>query len=179
MALFIDGARLAYALASPACDMTLPELASLCDVFYIGGTKCGALLGEAVVFTHGNMPAHFVPVIKQQGALMAKGRVCGVQFDALFTDGLYFRIGREVIARSEELKEVLREAGLPFFYESPTNQQFVIIENGLMEKLKQEVAFSFWEAYKPGFTVIRFVAGWSTEKKDIEDLRAVLKRLNG
>ena len=179
MALFIDGARLAYALASPACDVTLPELASLCDVFYIGGTKCGALLGEAVVFTHGNMPAHFVPIIKQQGALMAKGRVLGVQFDTLFTDGLYEEIGRKVIALSEDLKQVLREAGLPFFYESPTNQQFVIIDDETMEKLKQEAAFSFWEAYKPGFTVIRFVVGWSTEKEDIEALRAILKRLKG
>ncbi|MBQ9909917.1 MAG: low specificity L-threonine aldolase [Lachnospiraceae bacterium] len=179
MALYVDGARLAFALASSEADFALPDLARLCDVFYIGGTKCGALCGEAVVFTHGNVPEHFVPIIKQQGALMAKGRLCGVQFDALFTDGLYFEIGKEALKRAGELKEVLKEAGLPFFYESPTNQQFVIIDDETMELLRQEVAFSFWETHKPGFTVIRFVIGWSTGKNDIEALRSIFKRFKG
>ncbi len=163
MRLYLDGARLAYGLMAEGTDVDLPLLAKLCDAFYIGGTKCGALCGEAVVFPKG-APAHFINFIKKHGALLAKGRLCGVQFDALFTDDLYFEIGKEALKRAGELKEVLKEAGLPFFYESPTNQQFVIIDDETMELLKQEVAFSFWETHKPGYTVIRFVTGGAPER---------------
>ncbi len=125
--LFVDGARLAYALAADECDLTLPELAQLCDVFYIGGTKCGALCGEAVVFCGMHAPAHPIPRIKQHGALLAKGRLTGVQFEALFTDGLYFEIGRQAIETAQALRRVLHERGYQFFLETPTNQQFVIL----------------------------------------------------
>ena len=110
MPLFMDGARLGYGLVSPACDVTLPELAKLCDVFYIGGTKVGALCGEALVFPKGDQPEHFFSMVKQLGALLAKSRLAGVQFDALFTDGLYFQIGAHAIEMAAELKEILSEA---------------------------------------------------------------------
>ena len=172
--LFIDGARLGYGLASPAADITLPELASLCDVFYIGGTKVGALCGEAVVFPKGNKPPHFMNTVKQHGALLAKGRLLGVQFDTLFTDDLYFRISRHAIALAEELKKVFLDCGIPFALTSPTNQQFVILENSRLEALREKVRFSFWEKYDDTHTVVRFATGWSTTEEDISALRDIL-----
>lgn len=172
--LFLDGARLGYGLASPETDVTLPDIARCCDVFYIGGTKVGALCGEAVVFTKGNAPRHFVTQIKQHGALLAKGRVLGVQFDALFTDGLYDEIGRHAIAMAQRLKEILREAGCEFFMESPTNQQFVVMEDARIEALRKRVAFSFWEKVDETHTAVRFVTNWSTTPEDLETLRELL-----
>ena len=169
--LFIDGARLGYGLASPAADITLPELASLCDVFYIGGTKVGALCGEAVIFPKGNKPPHFMNTVKQHGALLAKGRLLGVQFDALFTDGLYFRISRHAIALAEKMKGIFREFGLPLALDSPTNQQFVILENTLLEALREKVCFSFWEKVDATHTVVRFATSWSTTEEDLAALR--------
>ena len=171
--LFIDGARLGYALASPACDYTLADLKDLCDVFYIGGTKVGALCGEAVVFTHG-APKHFFTTIKQHGALLAKGRLLGVQFDTLFTDNLYGRIAKNAIDRAQEMIAVLKEKGIPFFLESPTNQQFVILENGYMERLSKEVGFDIWEPYDATHTVVRFATSWATTPEMIGQLRDLL-----
>ena len=171
--LFIDGARLGYALASPACDYTLADLKDLCDVFYIGGTKVGALCGEAVVFTK-KAPKHFFTTIKQHGALLAKGRLLGVQFDTLFTDNLYGRIARNAIDRAQEMIAVLKEKGIPFFLESPTNQQFVILENGYMEQLAQEVGFDIWQPYDTTHTVVRFATSWATTPESIAQLRALL-----
>ena len=142
--LFIDGARLGYGLESRESDMTLPELARLCDVFYIGGTKVGALCGEAVVFPHGNTPKFFITFVKQHGALLAKGRLLGIQFDVLFTDNLYFEISRHAIACAEKMKHIFRQKGYEFFMETPTNQQFVILENEKMQALSQKVRFCFW-----------------------------------
>ncbi len=172
--LFLDGARLGYGLMSRASDMTLCDIARLCDVFYIGGTKVGALCGEAVVFTRGNRPKHFLTSVKRRGALLAKGRLLGVQFDALFTDGLYFDISRHAIAMAERMKDIFSSHGLPFFIESPTNQQFIILPNELMEKLKEKVAFSFWEKYDESHTVVRFATGWSTADEDLEALEKAL-----
>lgn len=172
--LYLDGARLGYGLMSRDTDVTLADIARLCDVFYIGGTKVGALCGEAVVFPKANMPKHFLTTVKLHGALLAKGRLLGIQFDTLFTDGLYFDIGRQAIDRAEELKQIIRDAGLAFYLESPTNQQFVILENGRMERLKQEVAFEFWEKCDDDHTVVRFATSWSTTKEDLEKLRAIL-----
>ena len=173
--LFLDGARLAYALAGKDTDLTLPDIARLCDVFYIGGTKAGALCGEAVVFTKGNRPKYFMTSVKKRGALLAKGRLLGIQFDALFTDGLYFRIGRHAVLLAEKMKEIFISHHLPLFIDSPTNQQFVILENDLMEKLKKEVSFSFWEKYDDTHTVVRFASCWSTTEKDLEDLDRILR----
>ena len=174
--LFLDGARLGYGLMSRETDLTLPDIARLCDVFYIGGTKVGALCGEAVVFTKNNKPPHFITSVKRRGALLAKGRLLGIQFDTLFTDELYFRISRYAIDMAEKLKEILYRHKLPFYLESPTNQQFVILENGQMEKLGKEIAFSFWEKYDGTHTVVRLAASWSTTEKDLEALDQALKR---
>ncbi|SDF93185.1 threonine aldolase family protein [Marvinbryantia formatexigens] len=172
--LYVDGARLGYGLMSREADITLPELAQICDVFYIGGTKVGALCGEAVVFTKGNKPAHFLTSVKKRGALLAKGRLTGVQFDALFTDDLYFKIGRHAIEKAEELKALFHSKNMDIYLESPTNQQFIILENRRMEELKEQVAFSFWEKLDENHTVVRFVTGWSTTDEDLEALQKLL-----
>ena len=171
--LFIDGARLGYALASPAIDYTLADLKDLCDVFYIGGTKVGALCGEAVVFTK-KAPKHFFTTIKQHGALLAKGRLLGVQFDTLFTDNLYGRIAANAIDRAQEMIAVLKEKGIPFFLETPTNQQFVILENCYMEALAAKVGFDIWEPYDATHTVVRFATSWATTPENIAQLRELL-----
>ena len=170
--LYMDGARLGYGLASLQTDVSLKDVAELCDVFYIGGTKVGALCGEAVVFSGMKAPDHFFTTVKQRGALLAKGRVLGVQFDALFTDDLYMKISRHAILMAEKLKDALREAGIPFFKASPTNQQFVILENDMMEKLSSKVSFSFWEKYDETHTVVRFATSWATTEEQIDQLRA-------
>ena len=172
--LYMDGARLGYGLMSSETDVTLSDIASLCDVFYIGGTKVGALCGEAVVFTKENTPKHFMTMIKQKGALLAKGRVLGVQFDTLFTDGLYFEIAGHAIRMAEKLKDMLRKKGYKFYIESPTNQQFIVIENKKLDELKQTVAVSFWEKYDESHTVIRLATSWSTTQEDMEKLEEVL-----
>ena len=172
--LFVDGARLGYGLMSEACDITLPQLAHLCDALYIGGTKVGALCGEAVVFTHGNAPRCFFSIIKRHGALLAKGRLTGVQFDALFTDGLYFDISRHAIQMAGRLKAILQQAGIRPFIDSPTNQQFVILPNHLMHRLEQEVQFTHWQPYDEDSTVCRFVTSWATKEEDLKELEKIL-----
>ena len=168
--LFLDGARLGYGLMSYDTDVTLPDIAALCDVFYIGGTKVGALCGEAIVFTKNNTPKHFLTLIKQQGALIAKGRLHGVQFDTLFTDGLYFKISRHAIDMAELLKKTLLDKGYKLFKDSPTNQQFVIIEDEKLEALRENVKVGFWEKPDDSHTVIRFATSWATTKEEIEEL---------
>ena len=167
--LFLDGARLGYGLMSSDTDVTLQDVAQLCDVFYIGGTKVGALCGEAVVFPE-KAPRHFLTSVKQHGALLAKGRLLGIQFDTLFTDNLYFDISRHAIERAEELKRVLQEKGCTFAWESPTNQQFVILEDSTVRRLKEHVVFSFWEKADETHTLVRFVTSWATRKEEIEEL---------
>lgn len=173
--LFLDGARLGYALESRQTDVAITDIARLCDVFYIGGTKVGALCGEAVIFTHANRPAHFITMKKQNGALLAKGRLLGVQFDTLFTDNLYFRISRHAIEMAERLKAIMNKAGIPFFLESPTNQQFVILENSRIEKLKEHVGFEKWEIVDEDHTAVRFATSWSTTNEDLTTLENLLK----
>ena len=172
--LYLDGARLGYALAAADTDVTLEDVAEYCDVFYIGGTKVGALCGEAVVFPKENTPRHFVTKIKQRGALLAKGRLTGVQFDALFTDELYLKIGKNAIDTANELKQVLREKGYEFFIDSPTNQIFVVLEDTQMERLKENVAFSYWEKKDAAHTVVRFATSWATKMEDVKKLAALL-----
>ncbi|MDO4488292.1 MAG: low specificity L-threonine aldolase [Eubacteriales bacterium] len=174
--LFIDGARLGYGLESYACDMTLKDIAALCDVFYIGGTKVGALCGEAVVYTHGNAPKRFIGKMKQHGALLAKGRLLGVQFDTLFTDNLYLNISKHAIDMAELIKKVFSERGYSFFIDSPTNQQFIILDNKKMAELRKDVDFSYWEKYDDDHTVVRFATSWSTTEEDIKALEALLDR---
>lgn len=172
--LFIDGARLGYGLASPACDLTLADIASLADVFYIGGTKVGALCGEAVVFPKGDLPKAKIAQIKQHGALLAKGRLLGVQFDTLFTDGLYFEIGRHAMAMAEKLRALFLEKGYRLFLDSPTNQIFVVLDDGKMQELAAKVSFGYWEKYDEHRTVVRFATSWSTTEEDLAYLASVL-----
>lgn len=168
--LYMDGARLGYGLMSKKTDVTLPMIADFCDVFYIGGTKVGALCGEAVVFTKNNMPAHFLTIVKQHGALLAKRWLLGLQFDTLFTDDLYYEMSRHAIEMAEVLKDGFEKKGYSFFLESPTNQQFIILENQQMERLKDKVTFSYWEKVDEHHTVVRFATSWATTKEDIEKL---------
>ncbi|MBQ5435601.1 MAG: hypothetical protein IIT50_06095 [Bacteroidales bacterium] len=169
--LMIDGARLGYGLTSPACDLTLPELASLCEVFYIGGTKVGCLCGEAVVFPRGNAPKHFYTITKQHGAMLAKGRVLGIQFDTLFTDNLYFEISRHAIDMAMQLKELLRQKGCTFFIDSPTNQQFIVLENKKIEEFGKHVAYDPWDRVDPDHTAIRLATSWATQPEQLEELK--------
>ncbi len=172
--LFLDGARLGYGLMSRQSDLTLPDIAEICDVFYIGGTKVGALCGEAVVFTKNNTPRRFMTITKQHGALLAKGRLLGVQFDALFTDNLYFEISRHAIDMAEKLKQMFEDKGCRFFMDSPTNQQFVVLENEQLAKLKENVAVTCWEPYDETHTVVRFATSWSTTEEDLAALEKLL-----
>ena len=172
--LYVDGARLAYALASPENDVTLSDLAELCDAFYIGGTKCGALFGEAVVIPQKGLIPHFFTIIKQHGALLAKGRIAGIQFDELFTDGLYERIGKSAIDAAEQIKEALRKFGYKLALDTPTNQIFCIVSNKVMEKIAQDVEFGFWEKYDETHSVIRFATSWATTMEDTQKLIRLL-----
>ncbi len=172
--LYLDGARLGYGLAGQGTDVTLPLIAQACDVFYIGGTKVGALCGEAVVFTKNNKPRHFLTTVKQHGALLAKGRLLGLQFDTLFTGGLYFEVSRHAIAMAQRLKEGFQKRGYTFYLESPTNQQFVVLENQEMERLKKKVRFGFWEKLDESHTVVRFATSWATKPEDVDTLMGLL-----
>ena len=175
--LYMDGARLGYGLMSSNTDVTLSVIARCCDAFYIGGTKVGALCGEAVVFPKNNTPKHFLTRIKQHGALLAKGRLLGIQFDTLFTDDLYFVLSRHAIDMAEHLKEGLLEKGISFYLESPTNQQFLLLTDEQIERLKHEVSFSFWEKPDEDHTVIRLATSWATTKEQVDELIEVIGNL--
>ncbi len=172
--LYMDGARLGYGLMSRDTDLTPADIAALCDIFYIGGTKVGALCGEALVFPRGGMPHRFLAHVKQHGALLAKGRVLGVQFDTLFTDDLYWRISRHAIDAAQTLKTILHEKGYTFFLETPTNQQFVVLEDAALARLRGKVAYSYWEKPDDTHTVIRLATSWSTTEDDLQQLAEIL-----
>ena len=169
MPLFMDGARLGYGLAAEGTDVTLADVARLTDVFYIGGTKVGALCGEAVVFPHG-APAHFMTMVKQQGALLAKGRLLGIQFDVLFTDDLYQTISKNAIETAAVLKKGLAEKGYLFFMDSPTNQVFIVLSNEQLAALEGKAKFGFWEKYDDTHTVVRIATSWATRMEEVEQL---------
>ncbi len=171
--LYMDGARLGYGLVCPDTDVTLPDIARLTDVFYIGGTKVGALCGEAVVFPK-KAPAHFMTMIKQQGALLAKGRLLGIQFDTLFTDELYKKISANALHTASRLKAALKAKGYRFLLDSPTNQIFVVLDNETLERLRREVVFSFWEKCDDSHTAIRFATSWATAMDDVDALIQLL-----
>lgn len=168
--LYMDGARLGYALTSSTNDVSLKDIATLCDAFYIGGTKCGTLCGEALVFTKNNMPLHFENLIKKHGALLAKGRLNAIQFDTLFTDNLYTKICAKANRLAEKLKEGFRAKGYEFLLDSPTNQQFIVLENDKMESLKNKVKFSFWETVDQNHTAVRFATSWATTEENVDKL---------
>lgn len=173
MKLYVDGARLGYALGCPENDLTLSDLAALCDAFSIGGTKLGALCGEAVVFPR-EAPKMLMTQVKRHGGLMAKGRVPGVQFDAFFTDGLYEQIGKEAIRHARRIREILLTKGYPLAWESPTNQQFIILSDTEAEKLGAYVGFDLWGRADDTHWIARFTSSWSTTDADIRELETVL-----
>ena len=174
LCLYVDGARLAYALACAENDVTLPDLARLCDVFYIGGTKCGSLLGEALVFPKHDLVPSFFSIIKQHGAVLAKGFVAGLQFDTLFTDNLYGEIGRTAIAAAERIRQALREKGYTLAFDAPTNQIFVLLDQTKLTELSEKVEMSFWEKPDADHTTMRFVTSWATTEEDVDRLVALL-----
>ena len=172
--LYLDGARLSYALASEENTLTLRDIARLCEVFYIGGTKTGLLFGEAVVITRPELLPHFFTLVKQHGALLAKGRLLGVQFETLFTEELYLRIARQAISTARRLKEALLAKGYRRHIDSPTNQQFFVLPNREIDRLSQYATFELWGPRGKEESVVRFVTSWATTDEQIDALTARL-----
>ena len=166
--LYLDGARLGYALASDEADFTLADIARLCDVFYIGGTKVGAMFGEAVVARDPKTLPHFFPLVKQHGALMAKGRMQGVQFKTLFTDNLYVDIAKHAVRLAMKLREAFVSKGYKIAVNSPTNQQFVVLPNETLDRLKAHATFELWGIRGEHETTVRFVTSWATSEEDVD-----------
>lgn len=175
--LYIDGARLGYGLMAEGNDIDLPFLAHHCDAFYIGGTKVGALLGEALIYTNTRAPKYIFTIIKRHGALLAKGRVLGLQFDTLFTDDLYFRVSRHAIDMAQALRKVFAKHGLSLGIDSPTNQQFVILSKEQKQRLAEEIAFEIWEPLPNDHLLCRFVTCWATTEADIAALDEALAHI--
>lgn len=175
--LYIDGARMGYGLGSSACDVTLADLAGLADAFYIGGTKCGALFGEAVVLLHDDLKDHFRSCIKQNGAMLAKGWLMGLQFDTLFRDDLYFRITRHAVDAAMKIKAAFEARQIPLYMESCTNQQFVILTDAQMEQLGKDHIFEYEEKLDAGRHVVRFCTSWSTQDEDVVALVSAIQAL--
>ena len=175
--LFMDGARLGYGLACRENDLDLPTIAQLCDVFYIGGTKVGALFGEAVVITAEGLKQDFRYHMKQRGGMLAKGRLLGLQFLTLFEDGLYFQIAGHAMALAERLKNAFEELGLVRFIDSPTNQQFVVLPDAVCEKLREKFEYEYWKRVDENHSAIRFCTSWATKEAHVEALIAELGRL--
>ena len=174
--LYIDGARMGYGLMAEGADFTLMDIARLADVFYIGGTKCGALFGEALVITNRALLKNLFPLVKQHGALLAKGRLLGLQFGALFRDNLYERICGNAVGLALRLREIMRRAGYEVVIESPTNQQFFRLPNSIIDSLRQSVSFDYWGPRGAESSIVRFVTSWATTDNDIEELERLLNR---
>ncbi len=172
--LYIDGARLGYGLAAAESDLTLPDIARLADLFYIGGTKVGALFGEALVIPRPDLLPHLMPLVKQHGALLAKGRLLGVQFATLFTDDLYLRMGRHAVEQALRIREAFRQVGIAPAVASPTNQQFFRLPNVLIDRLACEVAFDYWGPRGEHESTIRLVTSWATRPEDVDRLVELL-----
>ncbi|KOY83449.1 beta-eliminating lyase-related protein [Lysinibacillus sp. FSL H8-0500] len=177
--LFLDGARLGYGLVAQDNDLSLADIATLCDVFYIGGTKMGALFGEAVVIVNPAYQPHFRYMIKQRGGLLAKGRLLGIQFDTLFEDNLYLDIAHHAVAMAMQIRQAFIDKGFALRYDSKTNQQFPILPNDLLEKLSEKYSFSIWEPYNDTHTVVRFCTSWATKQEHVDRLRADIEKLEG
>ncbi|MBR5842008.1 MAG: low specificity L-threonine aldolase [Bacteroidaceae bacterium] len=175
--LFVDGARLGYGLCSPESDITLPQLAKLADVFYIGGTKVGALFGEAVVITNEALKRDFRYSIKRHGGMLAKGRLLGIQFATLFTDNLYLKISQHAIDEAMHIKKALKSKGITFLMDSPTNQQFPIFSNAQLEVLTKEFLFSVWQRIDEEHTAVRICTSWATKCENVDKLISAIEQL--
>lgn len=173
--LYIDGARLAYGLAASNTDVTLKDIARLADVFYIGGTKAGALFGEAVVVTNPKLLPNIFPLIKLHGALLAKGRLLGIQFCELFQDNLYMEIGTHAVQQAERIKLAFKAKGYDAMVDSPTNQQFFCLPNDEIDRLRaNDISFELWGAKGESHSNVRFVTSWSTKDSDVEELLRII-----
>lgn len=168
--LFIDGARLGYGLMSPKNTITLPELAKLCDVFYIGGTKVGAMMGEAVVIMNKALKKDFRYYIKQRGGMLAKGRLLGIQFETLFTDNLYFDIANHAIIQAMRIREAFRKKGYSFLYQSYTNQQYPILPNAVLDSFSSKYSFAYWSKVNETHSALRFCTSWATKAENVDAL---------
>lgn len=168
--LYLDGARLGYALMSEGADFTLSDIARLCDVFYIGGTKIGALFGEAVVAPDPGRLPFFFQLVKQHGGLLAKGRLLGIQFQVLFEDDLYLSISRNAVSQALRIRDLFCSRGFPAAFPSPTNQQFFVLPNDLVDSLREHVSFENWGPRGKRETTVRFVTGWATRSEDVDEL---------
>ena len=175
--LYIDGARMGYGLMSPEADITLPELANLCDMFYIGGTKCGAIMGEALVILNPALKEGFRYIIKQHGGLLAKGRFLGLQFDTLFGDNLYFEICKKAVDQAISIRRAFEQKGIEMDGDSMTNQQFAVLTQEQMEKLGQKYAYEIWERHEDGRDVVRFCTSWATKDENVQALLADIAAL--
>lgn len=175
--LFVDGARMAYGLASPANDLSLEDYAALCDVFYLGGTKCGALFGEAVVITNEELDRNFRYAVKQHGAMLAKGRLLGLQFLALLEDGLYTRLAAKADAQALRIRAAFEAKGCPMLYDSPTNQQFPILPDAWYEALNQRYATTLMGKPDGAHTAVRICTSWATRDEDVDGLLAFINEL--
>lgn len=174
--LYIDGARMGYGLMADGADFTLRDIARLADVFYIGGTKCGALFGEALVVTNRMLLKNLFPLVKQHGALLAKGRLLGLQFVTLFRDGLYERICGNAVRLALRLREIMRKAGYEVVIESPTNQQFFRLPNSVIDSIRKFVSFDYWGARGKECSIVRFVTSWATTEADIDNLERLINQ---
>ncbi len=175
--LFIDGARLGYGVMADGSELTIPEIARLCDVFYIGGTKVGALFGEAVVIMNPALKKDFRFIMKQRGGRMAKGRLLGIQFDALFTDDLYFKISRHADEMAYQIRDIFVSAGYPLLFDSPTNQQYPIMPDDELAELGKNFGYEYWERVDKTHSGVRFCAGWATTQEHVDALRAAVQAL--
>lgn len=173
--LFADGARMGYGLTARGADVSLPDMARLCDAFTIGGTKCGALFGEAAVLTNPALQEDFLYAVKQNGGMLAKGRLLGLQFLGLFEDGLYYEICGRANRLAYEIADACREAGFPEYAPSPTNQQFFIFPDDVLEKLQERFHFSFWEKVDEDHTAVRICTSWATTEENTQALTEAIK----
>lgn len=172
--LYIDGARLAYALGSTQNTISLADLGNLADAFYIGGTKCGAFFGEAVVFPKKNTVPHFFTIIKQHGALFAKGRILGIQFDTLFTNSLYQKLGTHAIQMADKIRTALEAKGYELAFKTPTNQIFVVLDTARCKQLEEKVVLGFWEKIDSNKKIMRIATSWATQESDVDALIELL-----
>lgn len=177
--LFMDGARLGYGLTAKGNDLTMADIARLCDVFYVGGTKVGALFGEAVVISNPILAEDFRYLIKQHGGMLAKGRLLGVQFDVLFTDGLYFEIAKGANQLADCLRLALEQLGHPLFVEGTTNQVFAVLPDALLDELAKEFSFTEQQRVDDTHRAVRFCTSWATTSEQMELLCQKLKYLSG
>lgn len=175
--LFIDGARLGYGLATEENDCSMEDIAALCDVFYIGGTKVGALFGEAVVITNPALQKDFRYMIKQKGGMLAKGRLLGIQFETLLKDGLYFSVAKKAVAQALQIKRAFKAQGISLLFDSPTNQQFPILTKEQLTYFEKEFSVNFWQQTEDGKCAVRFCTSWATKDEAMTRLLDSIERM--